>query len=351
MLFHRTFPCLLDLALSSLARPTNNIHVKRVAMMGEGGLSISSSEQDGSSFPPKSTMMASKGVGNPDEHAMHDMGGRPLAMAKDTDESHASPRAAVGINDELDAIPYGSRQRPVDVHDANRDFLNNDLNLGTLFPSLDNYDWTSSHQDQQGQRQTRPGSKRKGSKDDVQGQERKKTRTTSKPLQSMATNQDPMGGSTDSETLVPIENMQPTEEEIIEYTENNTSKTPGEIVDNLASGPKLAANKRLIIKIVNKYLRSRTSPAEDKLILQYYTEISGSKKKDIMEALSKKFPRLGVHRIKYISRYLECFRGDPNEIETIGLPRKDEIEMAVDSLNQKYGVKESITQEEIVNVI
>ncbi|KAG9025198.1 hypothetical protein FRB95_010460 [Tulasnella sp. JGI-2019a] len=327
MLFHRTFPCLLDLALSSLARPTNNIHVKCVAMMGEGGLSISSSEQDGSSFPPKSTMMASKGVGNPDEHAMHDMGGRPLAMAKDIDESHASPRAAVGINDELDAIPYGSRQRPVDVHDANRDFLNN------------------------GQRQTRPGSKRKGSKDDVQGQERKKTRTTSKPLQSMATNQDPMGGSTDSETLVPIENMQPTEEEIIEYTENNTSKTPGEIVDNLASGPKLAANKRRIIKIVNKYLRSRTSPAEDKLILQYYTEISGSKKKDIMEALSKKFPRLGVHRIKYISRYLECFRGDPNEIETIGLPRKDEIEMAVDSLNQKYGVKESITQEEIVNVI
>ncbi|KAG9025196.1 hypothetical protein FRB95_010458 [Tulasnella sp. JGI-2019a] len=135
------------------------------------------------------------------------------------------------------------------------------------------------------------------------------------------------------------EAMQPTEEEAIDYTENNTSKTAKEIVTDIGDRPEAERQQ------------SPDTQNQDELILQYYVEDLRFHKKAMKNALFERFPRFGKHRILYIVRYLEYFGKDRNEIKNLGLPRKDEIEMAFNSWSQSYGVNESITEEEIANVI
>ncbi|KAG8997013.1 hypothetical protein FRB94_007892 [Tulasnella sp. JGI-2019a] len=343
--------------------------MKRVAMMREDypvflrghPITYSSSAQPELTAP---TPMDTVTLGIPDEHAIYDIGGRTIAMATNIAESHTSPQTA-GIYGQLDAIPHGLRQGPVDGRDTNRGFLHNDPNTERRFPSLESYRETVSHQHQEGQSGTQCSSKRKDPADDLRDYRRKNTLKTLEPFQYPATTWDRdrtnghprsiarnPGSPIDDEIPAPIVDKEPTEEGIIAYLEDNPSKQPNEITNDLTARLELdPLSRRRIYNIVDLHLRTHTTRSEDELIFNYYAENSHSPIRDIVNVLHSKLPRLTKRQIYTIVKYLDHIQRYRNQSKNPRLPGRNEMKKAIEPFRITRSRNKSVTEEQIATVI
>ncbi|KAG8997008.1 hypothetical protein FRB94_007887 [Tulasnella sp. JGI-2019a] len=204
-------------------------------------------------------------------------------------------------------------QDPEGLGDVDLDPLDNDFDPDSFFPSEDNeYTHTTnadrmlSHLGREGQGPSRSSLKRKGSADGLQDEMRKKTSTMAEFLKTIEASNDR------------VDLGDPEEKEVIEYMEKNPAKKPYKIAKDLA--PLDPLRQRRIYKIAQLRLKTHTTPAEDKYILEYYTRNSHFRREVMIKALCRDLPRLNKNRIQMIMRYLDYFRGGLKESEESRLP-------------------------------
>ncbi|KAG8992989.1 hypothetical protein FRB93_002142 [Tulasnella sp. JGI-2019a] len=160
------------------------------------------------------------------------------------------------------------------------------------------------------------------------------------------------GSPIDDEIPAPIVDKEPTEEEIIAYLEDNPSKQPNEITNDLTARLELdPLSRHRIYNIVDLHLRTHTTRSEDELIFNYYAENSHSPIRDIVNVLHSKLPRLTKRQIYTIVKYLDHIQRYRNQSKNPRLPGRNEMKKAIEPFRITRSRNKSVTEEQIATVI